>query len=295
MHQPDREAIHDMTEHNSNTVIELKDITKTYTMGEMSLQVLKGVSVEIKAGEFVAIMGPSGSGKSTLMNILGMLDQPTSGEYFLDGVEVARMDQRQLARIRNRKIGFVFQNFNLLKRTSAMRQVELPLVYGGGKDRSKKAKAALEAVGLGHRLDHLPSELSGGQQQRVAIARALVNEPSMILADEPTGNLDSSSGKEIMQIFQRLNREEGITTIIVTHDPWIARHTGRVIMVRDGNIIADRLVADPLDATTAERPSEAEELEELFKEAYNRTDGVPAAFEKAEAPDTLEAEPASGD
>ena len=196
-------------------------------------------------------MGPSGSGKSTLMNILGALDQPSAGEYYLDGVDVSRMKEADLAKIRNKKIGFVFQNFNLLKRTSALRQVELPLMYGGVSNRTKKAKAALEAVGLGKRMDHLPSELSGGQQQRVAIARALVNYPAMILADEPTGNLDSRSGTEVMQIFQRLNREQGITTIFVTHDPWIARHTNRVIMLRDGKIVADRVVAQPLVAGEA--------------------------------------------
>src|SRR5689334_22527057 len=249
-------------------VIDIHDITKMYRMGEIEVHALRGVSLKIYEGEFLSIMGPSGSGKSTLMNILGCLDQPTSGQYFLDGEDVSKLSEQSLARVRNRKIGFVFQSFNLLKRTSALRQVELPLIYAGVPGRSKRAKNALESVGLGQRLDHLPSELSGGQQQRVAIARALVTEPAMILADEPTGNLDSRSGTEVMQIFQRLNREQGITTIFVTHDPWIARHTQRVIMLRDGKIIADRRVAEPLIAGEAERPSEAAEMEGLFRDVY---------------------------
>ncbi|MBE2268925.1 MAG: ABC transporter ATP-binding protein [Anaerolinea sp.] len=237
-------------------------------MGDIEVQALRGVDLQIYAGEFVSIMGPSGSGKSTLMNILGALDQPSSGEYYLDGVNVSRLSESELARVRNKKIGFVFQSFNLLKRTSALRQVELPLMYAGVSGRQKKAKAALESVGLGARMDHLPSELSGGQQQRVAIARALVNEPAMILADEPTGNLDSRSGTEVMQIFQRLNREQGITVVFVTHDPWIARHTNRVIMLRDGNIIADQAVKNPLVAGESERPSLADEMEEILQDAY---------------------------
>lgn len=249
-------------------VIDIRDITKTYQMGEVEVHALRGVSLKIYEGEFLSIMGPSGSGKSTLMNILGALDQPTTGAYYLDGVDVSKLSEHDLARIRNRKIGFVFQNFNLLKRTSAQRQVELPLMYGGGRSRSRRAREALEAVGLGKRLDHLPSELSGGQQQRVAIARALVTEPAMILADEPTGNLDSRSGMEVMQIFQGLNRDKNITTVFVTHDPWIARHTNRVIMLRDGKIVADRVVAEPLLAGETERPSEAEELEGIFQQVY---------------------------
>ncbi len=249
-------------------VIDIRQITKMYQMGDVEVHALRGVDLQIYEGEFVSIMGPSGSGKSTLMYILGALDQPTNGAYYLDGVDVSKLDEKQLAIIRNKKIGFVFQSFNLLKRTTALRQVELPLMYGGVSGRTKKAKAALEAVGLGKRLDHLPSELSGGQQQRVAIARAIVNEPAMILADEPTGNLDSRSGTEVMQIFQTMNREKGITTVFVTHDPWIARHTNRVIMLRDGVVVADRKVATPLVAGETERPSEAEELEGVFQEVY---------------------------
>jgi putative ABC transport system ATP-binding protein len=213
-------------------------------------------------------MGPSGSGKSTMMHILGALDQPTTGSYYLDGTDVAKLNDQELAIVRNRKIGFVFQSFNLLKRTTAQRQVELPLVYAGAGERRKRAVAALEAVGLGNRLDHLPSELSGGQQQRVAIARAIVNSPSIILADEPTGNLDSKSGTEVLKIFQALNREKGITTIFVTHDAFIARHTDRVIMLRDGEVVADRRIAQPLIAGEAERPNEAAELEAVFKDTY---------------------------
>jgi putative ABC transport system ATP-binding protein len=249
-------------------VIDIRGITKSYKMGDIEVHALRGIDLTIEEGEFVSIMGPSGSGKSTLMNILGALDQPTSGTFLLDGVDISRLSEAELARIRNKKIGFVFQNFNLLKRTTALRQVELPLIYAGASNRAKRARAALEAVGLGQRLDHLPSELSGGQQQRVAIARALVNEPAMILADEPTGNLDSRSGTEVMQIFQRLNREQGITIVFVTHDPWIARHTQRVIMLRDGRVIADREIANPLIAGEHERPSEADEMEAMFKDAY---------------------------
>ncbi len=258
----------DVDAQGRRAIIDIREITKVYRMGDIEVHALRGVSLKIYEGEFVSIMGPSGSGKSTLMHILGALDQPTDGQYALDGVEVSRMNEAELARVRNQKIGFVFQSFNLLKRTNALRQVELPLMYGGMPNRTQKAKAALEAVGLGKRLDHLPSELSGGQQQRVAIARALVTEPAMILADEPTGNLDSRSGTEVMQIFQSLNRDKGITTVFVTHDPWIARHTDRVIMLRDGKVVADRRVAEPLIAGEAERPSEAEALEGVFQEVY---------------------------
>ena len=255
-------------EQGRRAVIDIRDITKVYSMGDIEVHALRGVSLTIYEGEFLSIMGPSGSGKSTLMNVLGALDQPSSGEYFLDGEDVSKLNESDLARVRNKKIGFVFQSFNLLKRTTALRQVELPLIYGGGAKRTERAKSALESVGLGQRMHHLPSELSGGQQQRVAIARALVNEPAIILADEPTGNLDSRSGTEVMRIFQDLNRNRGITTVFVTHDPWIARHTNRVIMLRDGEIVADRQVENPLLAGEAERPSEAEELEGVFREVY---------------------------
>jgi putative ABC transport system ATP-binding protein len=260
--EPERDA------NGRRAVIDVRGITKVYRMGDIEVGALQGVSLKIYEGEFLSIMGPSGSGKSTLMNILGALDQPTAGAYYLDGVDVSKLSEADLARVRNKKIGFVFQSFNLLKRTTALRQVELPLIYASVPNRSARARAALEAVGLGKRMDHLPSELSGGQQQRVAIARALVNEPSMILADEPTGNLDSRSGAEVMQIFQGLNRERGITVIFVTHDPWIARHTNRVIMLRDGLVVTDRVVAEPLEAGEAERPSEAAEMEGVFREVY---------------------------
>ncbi len=244
---------------NSNgrsPVIRIRDMKKVYVMGTHEVHALNGVSLDVDKGEFVAIMGPSGSGKSTMMNMLGALDQPTSGSYWLDGTDVSQLSDDALAEIRNRKIGFVFQNFNLLSRTPALQQVELPLIYAGKRQRHERARRALEMVGLGDRLDHKPSELSGGQQQRVAIARALVNEPAIILADEPTGNLDSKSGTEVMQIFQQLNREQGITIIFVTHDPWIARHTRRVVTLADGKVVSDEAITEQLIAGQSKRPSD---------------------------------------
>jgi putative ABC transport system ATP-binding protein len=218
-------------------MIEIENITKVYQMGETEVRALNGVSLQIDDGEWTAITGPSGSGKSTLMAILGCLDSPTSGVYRFDGTDVAKMRDDQLAAVRNNKIGFVFQQFNLLARTSALENVELPLLYSSINHRHERAQAALEAVGLADRMKHHPNELSGGQQQRVAIARALVTEPAIILADEPTGNLDSKTGREIMELFGRLHSERGITVIFVTHDPTIAANANRVIHIMDGVVV----------------------------------------------------------
>jgi len=231
-------------------VIELQEITKVYQMGEVEVHALRGVSLKMEKGEILTIMGPSGSGKSTVMNIIGCLDQPTAGTYLLEGKDVGHLRDDDLATIRNRRIGFVFQTFNLLARTTALQNVTLPLIYAGvGRaERRDRAREALEAVGLGHRLDHLPTELSGGQQQRVAIARALANNPSIILADEPTGNLDSKSGADVMAVLQGLNQERGMTVVLVTHDPMIARHTERIIHLHDGQITHNEIVEEPLVA-----------------------------------------------
>ena len=224
-------------------VIAVEDLEKTYVMGDVGVRALRGVGLSIEEGEFVAVTGPSGSGKSTFMHILGCLDRPTRGRYLLDGRDVSGLSRDELAEVRNRKIGFVFQGFNLLARTTALDNVELPLLYGSrmnGPARHARARAVLEAVGLGDRMDHFPNQLSGGQQQRVAIARALVNEPAILLADEPTGNLDSRTSIEVMDIFQRLNQESGITVLLITHEADIAEYGGRIIRFHDGRVASDQ-------------------------------------------------------
>ena len=229
-------------------MIELDAVTKQYRMGNLDVDALRGVSLSIQKGEMTAIMGPSGSGKSTLMNIIGCLDVPTSGSYVLEGERVGDLSDDRLAEIRNRRIGFVFQTYNLLPRLTALANVELPLLYGNGHDRRRRALDALGRVGLSHRTRHRPTELSGGEQQRVGIARALVKDPALVLADEPSGNLDSRSGVEIMAILQRLNQEEGITVVIVTHDPDIAAYTQRIVSVLDGEVVRDEPVERPRQA-----------------------------------------------
>jgi putative ABC transport system ATP-binding protein len=230
-----------------STVISVKNLVKTYVVGEVEVKALRGVNLDVQRGEFLAVSGPSGSGKSTFMHIVGCLDRPTSGQYLLDGQDVSRMSKDALAAVRNKKIGFVFQGFNLLSRTSALDNVELPLLYGNNGlktvDRHKRALEMLELVGLGNRSDHHPNQLSGGQQQRVAIARALINNPSILLADEPTGNLDTRTSIEVMGIFQRLNQERGITVVLITHEMDIAEYGTRTVTFRDGMVVADKAVS----------------------------------------------------
>jgi putative ABC transport system ATP-binding protein len=244
-------AVREIATDGWHDVIELEGIIKVYRMGNVDVAALQGVDLSIREGEMVAIMGPSGSGKSTLMNIIGCLDVPTSGHYYLEGEEVGGLGDNRLAAIRNRKIGFVFQTYNLLPRLTALANVELPLMYGNGRNRRKRAVDALERVGLGPRIGHRPTELSGGEQQRVGIARALVKEPTLLLTDEPTGNLDSRSSVEIMAILQDLNREEGISVVVVTHDRDIADHTQRIVSMLDGVVVGDQKVHEPRQAVVA--------------------------------------------
>jgi putative ABC transport system ATP-binding protein len=248
------------------SVIALNDIQKVYDSGAVRVHALRGVSLNVEPGDFVAVMGASGSGKSTLMNILGCLDRPTTGTYLLDGLDVSNLSKDERADIRNRKIGFVFQGFNLLRRTSAIENVELPLIYAGvdAAERTRRSRLALAIVGLAHREDNHPNQLSGGQQQRVAIARALVNNPALLLADEPTGNLDSRTAVEIMSVFQRLNKEVGLTVVLVTHEADIAQYASRIVVVRDGLITRDQAVTDRRDASAEldTMPPTEQQLEE---------------------------------
>ena len=251
-----------MTTIDNRPLISVRELVKTYELGDMPVRALRGITLDVMAAEFVALTGPSGSGKSTFMHLLGCLDRPTSGEYILGGQNVSAMGKRPLSRVRNTEIGFVFQGFNLLPRTSALENVELPLLYAGtgnGKERRQRAAEALRSVGLGDRLDHHPNQLSGGQQQRVAIARALVNNPKLLLADEPTGNLDTRTSIEVMGIFQRLNKERGLTIILVTHEPDIAEYGTRIVAFRDGRV--------RLDQQVTERRSAAVEIGKLEVEA----------------------------
>lgn len=253
-----------IAENTNNTLILVENLVKTYVMGEVKVRALRGVTLDIKRGEFVAVMGPSGSGKSTFMNILGCLDKPTEGIYMLDSVDVSLLSRNELAKIRNVKLGFVFQGFNLLARTTALENVELPMLYSDKFDsieRDEKAKEALNSVGLGKRIHHVPSQMSGGEQQRVAIARSLVNDPVLILADEPTGNLDTSTSVDIMNIFQKLNEEKNITIIMVTHEHDISQYAQRIISLRDGKLIEDHRVENRFVAS------------EILKEHHFSIDG----------------------
>src|ERR1700680_892682 len=271
------------TSADAKPVIRLENVFKTYDLGEIQVQALRGVSLEVREGEFVAVMGPSGSGKSTVMNILGCLDRPTRGRYYRDGIDVSGMSKTELARIRNRKLGFVFQQFNLLSRTSALENVELPTVYAGisPEERTKRAMESLTRVGLADRAGHHPSQLSGGQQQRVAIARALVNRPAILLADEPTGNLDSRTSVEIMQILQTLNDDQGLTIVLVTHEQDIAQFAKRTLEFRDGKLRRDTLVHDRLVARevlqtlpTAEEQAAEDAEDNARQERMASTDAV---------------------
>jgi putative ABC transport system ATP-binding protein len=249
---------------SASTVIATRSLVKTFVIGDHQVRALRGVDIDVPRGEFLAVTGPSGSGKSTFMHIVGCLDRPTSGQYLLDGQDVSTMTKNELAEVRNRRIGFVFQGFNLLSRTTALDNVELPMLYSGATqktaERHKRATEMLAAVGLGDRLSHFPNQLSGGQQQRVAIARALINNPSILLADEPTGNLDTRTSIEVMGLFQRLNEERGITVVLITHEPDIAEYGTRIVSFRDGHIINDRKVAKRRTAADelAQLPDEAE-------------------------------------